>query len=587
MRNLNPYAGTPGENQLATPLVKSWTLPTSGMVTLMGPEVLVVDTPEFQRLDGIKQLGTTYMVYRGARHTRFEHSLGTLHRAEQMLQWLERNPKRGAPVPSEARRLTRMAALLHDLPHVPFGHTLEDEFGLLARHDTNSTRMEVLLDDGSIGEVLRSYLGEEEFDELRRVIRAKSDEEIAALKYPFSADIVGNTLCADLLDYTQRDFHHCGMLYAFGDHFLSYLTLTRDDEAPDTLDRNRLALMLDKEGLPRPDVESDIVKVLTMRYELAERVYYHHAKNAASVMIGRAVQALGLANGPDHPATHDSNFHWMSDDQLLQVLETPALAALLGLQVDNATLEAGSPLARDLAAGIRTRRLYKVAYLAIADDLQEGANDVHRKYGRTPTARRALEDDIAAKAGLAPGRVLVHLPATKMMRKDADVRVITSRGSVVKFGTWDERHGGRVAALNKAHEQLWRLTVYVHPDDASNGALKLVQEVARGIFGAPSRVRVDPMDPYLEELFHQYAQERNWQWDELDYLKIPAYSEATTKNEVLDLMDSQIAVGRQMRATREETSPGNQVSPTGDRPVTPRGLSSSPRALAEKGEDPA
>ena len=46
--------------------------------------------------------------------------------------------------------------------------------------------------------------------------------------------------------------------------------------------------------MPRPDVESEVVKLLSYRYELAERVYFHHAKNAASVMIGRAFQELGL-----------------------------------------------------------------------------------------------------------------------------------------------------------------------------------------------------------------------------------------------------------------------------------------------------
>ena len=56
--------------------VKVFTLPVSGSVVLAGPEIDVVDSPEFQRLAGLKQLGTSYLVFRGALHTRYEHSLG-------------------------------------------------------------------------------------------------------------------------------------------------------------------------------------------------------------------------------------------------------------------------------------------------------------------------------------------------------------------------------------------------------------------------------------------------------------------------------------------------------------------------------
>ena len=64
---------------------KVFTLAASGEVRLFGPEVAVVGTPEFQRLAGIKQLGTSHLVFRTAIHTRFEHSLGTLHMADHIL----------------------------------------------------------------------------------------------------------------------------------------------------------------------------------------------------------------------------------------------------------------------------------------------------------------------------------------------------------------------------------------------------------------------------------------------------------------------------------------------------------------------
>ena len=507
MQALNPYSDTTTGHRM-NGAVKGFTIPVSGMVMLYGPEIAIVDTPEFQRLGGIKQLGTTYVVFRGARHTRFEHSIGTLYQAERMIGWLTRNPKEPVDVPSQARRLTRLAALLHDLPHVPFGHTLEDELGLLQRHDSNPSRIDALLFEGQIGDILRHSIGEEELALLRGHLLAKDDEEFAALKYPYVADIVGNTLCSDLLDYAQRDLQACGMPVGLGDHFLSYLTVS-DDDVKLGSNANRLALMLDKKGMPRPDVESEVIKLLEARYELAERVYFHHAKNAASVMLGRAVMAAGLAYGPDDERTDDARFRWLSDDALLQLLETPDLGALLDPPVDQ-PVATDAALARELAAAIRCRQLYKVAYLAVADDIREQAEDLHSRYG-APEVRQRLEDEMARLAGADPGDVLIHLPRPKMMVKSADVRVITSTGTVLKLSEWDRRHSRRIEALNEAHRRLWRLAVYVHPRVAADErAMARIRARSEDLFQARSRTSPADGSRLIETVFTQYADERNW-----------------------------------------------------------------------------
>lgn len=507
MQALNPYSDTvTGHPQNAA--VKGFTVPVSGMVMLYGPEIAIVDTPEFQRLGGIKQLGTTYVVFRGARHTRFEHSIGTLHQAERMIGWLTRNPKEPVDVPPQARRLARLAALLHDLPHVPFGHTLEDELGLLERHDRNSSRIDALLFDSRVGGILRDSIGDDELALLREHLLAKGDDEFAALKYPYVADIVGNTLCSDLLDYAQRDLLACGMPLGLGDHFLSYLTVSDDDPKLGS-HGNRLALMLDKKGMPRPDVESEVIKLLEARYELAERVYFHHAKNAASVMLGRAVMAAGLAYGPGDDRTDDARFRWLSDDTLLQLLETPELGALLDPPVER-PIAMDPSLARGLATAIRCRQLYKVAFLAVADDIREQAEDLHSRYG-TPEVRQRLEDEMARLTGAEPGEVLIHLPRPKMMVKSADVRVITSTGTVLKLSEWDKSHSRRIEALNEAHRRLWRLAVYVHPRVAANGdAMARIRARSEDVFQARSRTSPADGSRLIETIFTQYADEYRW-----------------------------------------------------------------------------
>jgi len=95
------------------------------------------------------------------------------------------------------------------------------------------------------------------------------------------------------LDYIERDLAGCGVLGAMGTRFLDFFTITHGTSLR-PVDRQRMALRPDKRGMPRPDVESEVVKLLSYRYELAERVYFHHAKTAASVMIGRAVVEAGL-----------------------------------------------------------------------------------------------------------------------------------------------------------------------------------------------------------------------------------------------------------------------------------------------------
>src|SRR5690349_21320617 len=117
----------------------------------MGPlEVEIMDTPEFQRLRGIKQLGTAYLVFPSATHTRFEHSLGTSWMAHRILEVIRRT----RPVAPDEEQVIRVAALLHDITHIPFGHTLEDERRVLPRHDKDEERANYFLARSGIAKIL-------------------------------------------------------------------------------------------------------------------------------------------------------------------------------------------------------------------------------------------------------------------------------------------------------------------------------------------------------------------------------------------------------------------------------------------------
>jgi HD superfamily phosphohydrolase len=536
----------PGDNRR-----KTFVLPVSGAVVLYGPEIDIVDTREFQRLDGIRQLGTSYVVFRGANHTRFVHSIGALHEAERMMRAIEENPAARSDIPDPARRLARIGALLHDLPHVPFGHTLEDEFHLLQRHDMNSYRFDTLLLGGELGEVLRKSLVKDEVEELQRVLKAKNDNEFAALRFPFVGDIIGNTVCADLLDYVPRDLAACGMPVPAVDHFLGYLTLSGTSTTP--LNRNRVALRLEKRGMPRPDVESEVIQLLSERYELAERVYFHHAKNAASVMIARAVQDAGFAAGESSSAEVDSNFYYLSDETLLLALRDEWFADGLGLRREGVVGSEAIDRASRLARGVIERRLFKIAYLAVHDDLVSRVKTICDNFGKDPVARRDLEDHLADAAGLERGDVLVHIPHQGMMQKQAEVRVITDIGDIVTLSEWDRAHSRRLASLNEAHERLWRITVYAHPD-IEPAARTVLRAAAEEEFKAqPRYVKVPaPGLTYLRAVFEREATGHSWSmadWAAIegDQTRVAAFSLGETYEQHVKELATRIELARETR----------------------------------------
>src|SRR5262249_51769518 len=153
-----------------------------------GPlEMELIDTPEFQRLRGIKQLGTASLVFPSAVHTRFEHSLGASWMAHRIVSALNRTRR----ISADEESLIRVTALLHDITHIPFGHTLEDERRVLPRHDKDEERVQYFLSESSVGRILR-----------REGIQETVVDAIRGAE-TYHSDIVGGAISADLLDYLR------------------------------------------------------------------------------------------------------------------------------------------------------------------------------------------------------------------------------------------------------------------------------------------------------------------------------------------------------------------------------------------------
>src|SRR5690606_13492010 len=159
----------------------------------------LMDTPVFQRLRYVRQLGWAFLVYPGATHSRFEHALGAYNLARCSLDMLERSGQLQRVRPDEGS-IVCAAALLHDIGHYPFSHALE-EIG--ATHHEEVARP--LLLQGVVADVLRAHLGADAPERVFALITGTSDSPLQGL--------ISGSLDLDKIEYLKRDAHMCGVPY--------------------------------------------------------------------------------------------------------------------------------------------------------------------------------------------------------------------------------------------------------------------------------------------------------------------------------------------------------------------------------------
>jgi HD superfamily phosphohydrolase len=172
-----------------------------------------IDSPHFQRLRHIKQLGMGDLIFPGATHTRFNHSLGCCYVASQIAQKIG--------LVEEERQLVMIACLLHDLGHGPFSHAFEGVFKQKRLHHEDWT--DRFLAEYGTPDFFEHYnrlnpryhLTEEKFREIANMIMHRPVHKQVL------ADIVSSQLDADRLDYLLRDSHFCGVRY--GEYDLSWM----------------------------------------------------------------------------------------------------------------------------------------------------------------------------------------------------------------------------------------------------------------------------------------------------------------------------------------------------------------------------
>ena len=343
----------------------------------------LVDTPVFQRLRYVRQLGLAYLVYPGATHTRFEHALGAYHLARTTLAMLGEQGAL-ARVPAEECVVVHAAALLHDVGHYPFSHALE-EIGV--PHHERVARP--LLTGGVLADVLRAHVAPDAPERVYALVCGTGDSPLRGL--------ISGSLDLDKIEYLKRDALMCGVPYGEidVDRLLNALVLV-DDPAT-----GRPAVGIREKGL------SALESLLFAKYQMYRNVYWHHAVRSATAMYKRLVGAA-LATGALDAARLPS----YTDEGLLLALEDGDVSAEVAAVRDD----------------LRGRRLYKRALEYPAAEFDERFGDwIADDHALTV----AVEDALARELGLTPGELLVDYPAKTQML-GLDLPVLRRGGAVAR-----------------------------------------------------------------------------------------------------------------------------------------------------------
>lgn len=248
----------------------------------------IIDTPQFQRLRFLKQLGVGYYVYPGASHNRFEHCLGVCHLAGKFIEELKAKTEDGLITDSDVK-CVKVAGLCHDLGHGPWSHVFDNHFIKTVRSNKPAWKHE----DASEGlfnciweenKQVKSLITADEKEIIMAMIRgeAKNDQQRTAqregkvVKKDFLFEIVANNVTkfdVDKWDYFLRDCHYLGMSSSF--------------------DYNRIinfSAVIDGHIAVRDKEAFNMYEMFHTRHVLHRRAYQHKTVQAVEIMLVQALQ---------------------------------------------------------------------------------------------------------------------------------------------------------------------------------------------------------------------------------------------------------------------------------------------------------
>jgi uncharacterized protein len=310
----------------------------------------LISTPEFQRLRRIRQLGTSYLTFHGAEHSRFSHSLGVYEITRKIISQFERNGY--SDWPQEEKRLSLCASLLHDVGHGPFSHSLEQIF----RTDHEQWTCDIVLGDTGVNRVLKEV--SPDFPEkVASVIRKQYEK-------PIVVSLVSSQMDADRMDYLLRDAYFTGVNYG-------------------TFDLDRILRVL------RPYQGKIVVKesgmhavedYLMSRYQMYWQVYFHPVTRSSEIVLRQIFRRVNELQQEGY------RFGFMLPP--IQELMGGALSLSQYLKLDEAMLQTAfgqwteepDKLLSDLCRRFLNRQLYK--YVPLEHEDKPWLDEVREEWRR-------------------------------------------------------------------------------------------------------------------------------------------------------------------------------------------------------------
>jgi len=298
----------------------------------------LINTREFQRLRRIRQLGTSFYTFHGAEHSRFSHSLGVYEIARKIISQFERN--RYPDWPSEEGLVALAAALLHDLGHGPFSHSVESVFNV--SHEDWTCR--IIEGDTEVGRILAA-VDPSLPGRVARVIAKTYPETVVV-------NLISSQMDADRMDYLLRDAYFTGVNYGAFD-LGRILRVIRP---------HRGHIVVKESGMHA------VEHYLMSRYQMYWQVYFHPVTRSSEIILRKVFQRAKELFAADYrfgflldplPRLFDGR---LDVDDFLRIDE-PLMQTVLMRWTEEA-----DPVLADLSARFVCRRLFKYRAVAGPDD---------------------------------------------------------------------------------------------------------------------------------------------------------------------------------------------------------------------------
>ena len=374
--------------------------PIHDYIDLTPVEVKLVDTPAYQRLRWIKQLGPSNLVYPGANHTRHEHCMGTSHVVGKMADSIG--------LDDEQKQLAKISGLLHDLGHTAFSH-LGDEIEGVEDHVIRTTQ---IINESEISDIL----SDEGIDcnVVNQVITGKHQ----------LGPLVSGDLDGDRLDYLVRDAHYTGVSVGVDmGRIIDTMTMA-DSRINDKESWGSIAEEVDTELMIKQNGLPVVETLLTARSIMYPTVYFHPFTRGAELMLARCTN-----HAIESGKMNVSDFTKFTDHKLMSTLER------LGGKFEQ------------IVKDFEKRKIIKSA-LSITKEQAEAS-------GLEKSNRKEYEMSIADKLGVSRTEIYVDLPKfsvlpglkTQILKEDGEVDLARNMSKII-------------SGLYEAQFDHWRCRVY-------------------------------------------------------------------------------------------------------------------------------